>query len=773
MATSEGHETEHQHSGAGHNCEAHAGEQPMCSCDHNPGGECHCPPNECKCDQKHHLAGETQHGHNCCENGLPHDHIDGESHDHGHHDEAGHDHGHHDEAGHDHSHHDPRIFKRQFWFALALTIPTVIWSSMTQKVFGYSAPSFPFSNLIPAAVGTLLLFTGGRVFLRSGLQELKSKRPGMMALISLALVVAFGYSAFLTVAQLLNLTILGMAFMGMDFWWELAALITIMLLGHWLEMSSVAKAQSAVGELAKLVPDFAIKLDGKIERRIAVSELALGDLIVVKPGSVIPADGIVLFGESNVNESMLTGESNPVAKKWGDQVIGGTMNAVSAKLGLGELTIRVTALGEASVIGTIGKLVAQAQASKSTTQRLADKAAGWLFYAALGSAALTAILWPLLGHAPVDFVLERVVTVLVIACPHALGLAIPLVTAITTAKAANTGILIRDRVAFEATRKVDVVLFDKTGTLTTGERGVTSMHITRRGALESIDELLAVAAGLEKGSEHSIAQAILAEAASRKIEPLDVKDVMTTPGVGVSGRFAEYRLFAGGPALLTKNRIDIDVQDLVAADGANSSGNTVIYVVRDATLLGFIALGDQLRETSEDAVYQLQRLGKRVAMLTGDAHGVANSVAAKLGIDEVYAEVLPHQKAEVVATLQAGGATVAMVGDGVNDAPALAQANVGIAIGTGTNVAVESAGVVLLSDDPLAVVGAITLAKRSYAKMVQNLWWGAGYNILAIPLAAGALAPIGLVLSPAVGAVLMSVSTIVVAANAQLLRKDK
>lgn len=316
-------------------------------------------------------------------------------------------------------------------------------------------------------------------------------------------------------------------------------------------------------------------------------------------------------------------------------------------------------------------------------------------------------------------------------------------------------------------------MFDKTGTLTTGERGVTSMHITRRGALESIDELLAVAAGLEKGSEHSIAQAILAEASSRKIEPLDVKDVMTTPGVGVSGRFDEYRLFAGGPALLTKNRIDIDVQDLVAADGANSSGNTVIYVVRDATLLGFISLGDQLRETSEEAVYQLQQLGKRVAMLTGDAHGVANAVASKLGIDEVYAEVLPHQKAEVVATLQAGGATVAMVGDGVNDAPALAQANVGIAIGTGTNVAVESAGVVLLSDDPLAVVGAITLAKRSYAKMVQNLWWGAGYNILAIPLAAGALAPIGLVLSPAVGAVLMSVSTIVVAANAQLLRKDK
>jgi len=452
-------------------------------------------------------------------------------------------------------------------------------------------------------------------------------------------------------------------------------------------------------------------------------------------------------------------------------VFAGSINAVGMELGLGEIAIRVTAVGDASVVGTIGKLVSQAKASKSKTQRLADRAAGWLFYAALFSAFLTAVLWSLFGHTQLDFILERVVTVLVIACPHALGLAIPLVSSITTAKAARNGVLIRDRIAFEALRKIDVVLFDKTGTLTTGERGVIQTHITRRGALEDMDELIAVAAGLESGSEHAIARAILAEAAKRKVKPLEVKDVMTTPGVGVSGRFGEYRLFAGGPALLTANRIDIEVQDLMAADAANTAGQTVIYIVRDTALLGFVTLGDRVRETSHEAVYQLQRMGKRVAMLTGDAHGVANAVAAQLGIDEVYAEILPHQKAEVVANLQSNGARVAMVGDGVNDAPALAQANVGIAIGSGTNVAVESAGVVLISDDPLAVLSAMGLSKRSYTKMVQNLFWGAGYNVLAIPLAAGAFA--GLVLSPAVGAVLMSLSTLIVAANAQLLRKDK
>ena len=765
----------------------------MCSCDHNPGGECHCPPNECKCDQQHHILGETQEGHHCCENDLPHQHADTDpehhEHDHrehegheqlgheghqhgGEHEHAGHDgheeHDHSGHEGHDHSHHNPDAFKRWFYISLGLTVPTVIWSSMVQMELGYTAPAFPGSQFVPAIVGTVLLFTGGWVFLKAGFQELRAKKPGMMALISLALVVAFGYSAFLTIGQAT-----GLGFAGMDFWWELAALVTIMLLGHWLEMTSITRAQNAMGELAALIPDYAIRYSMGKEHRVLVSELQLHDYIVVKPGSVIPADGYVLAGDSNVDESMITGESQPVPKTKGDTVIGGTINAVAEKLGLGELQVRVTALGEESVIGTIAKLVQQSQRSKSKSQRLADRAAGWLFYAAIATAALTAILWPLLGHASSDFVLERVVTVLVIACPHALGLAIPLVSAITTARAARAGILIRDRVAFEQTRKVDVVLFDKTGTLTTGERGVTGLHITRRGALESTDELLGVVAGLEVGSEHSIAKAILALAEEREVAPLEVRDLMTTPGIGVSGRVDEYRMFAGGPALLTKNRIDVDVQDLVAADTANAAGDTVIYVVRDATLLGFVSLGDTIRESSHEAVEELQRAGKRVAMLTGDAHGVANAVATKLGIDEVFAEVLPHQKAEVVQGIQAKGLTVAMVGDGVNDAPALAQAEVGIAIGSGTNVAVESADVVLMASDPRAVFDAIRLAKQSYAKMVQNLIWGAGYNVIALPLAAGAFEPIGLTLTPAVGAVLMSLSTIVVAFNAQLLRKDR
>lgn len=676
-----------------------------------------------------------------------------------------------DDSGHaathhqGHNNHHAQVFKKQFLIALALTVPTLIWSSMTQDVLNFTAPEFPGSNLVSAVLGTILLFTCGRVFLTSGFKEIKARRPGMMALLAMALTVAFGYSAFLTVAQLA-----GLGFSGMDFWWELSALVTIMLLGHWLEMSSISRAKDAMGDLANLLPDFAIIKEKRVERRVPVSELKVGQMLVVRPGSVIPADGFVIAGHSFVNESMITGEFNPVEKHQDDHVFAGSINAVGMELGLGEIAVRITAVGDSSVVGTIGKLVSQAQASKSKTQLLADKAAGWLFYASLFAAFLTALLWPLVGHAQPSFVLERVVTVLVIACPHALGLAVPLVSSITTAKAARNGILIRDRIAFESVRKVDVVLFDKTGTLTTGNRGVIGSHITRRGALEDLDELIAVAAGLEQGSEHPIGRAILAEAAKRKIKPLDIKDIMTTPGVGVSGRFDEYRLFAGGPALLTKNRIDIEVQDLMAADAANSAGQTVIYIVRDTVLLGFVTLGDQLRETSQDAVYDLQRMGKRVAMLTGDAHGVANAVAAQLGIDEVYAEVLPHQKAEVVANLQAGGATVAVVGDGVNDAPALAQANVGIAIGSGTNVAVESAGVVLISDDPMSVLSAITLARKSYSKMVQNLLWGAGYNLIAIPLAAGAFA--GLTLTPAVGAVLMSLSTIIVAANAQLLRRD-
>jgi Cu2+-exporting ATPase len=778
-----------------HKCQAHGENPVMCSCSHNPGGECHCPPNECKCDQEHHLSGRTQVGHACCQTGAPHDHdvhsghAGHEGHE-GHEGHSGHEghegHSSHEgHTGHDHSHHDPKIFQRQFWFSLILTIPTVLYSTGFQELLHFAMPVFPFSQYLPAALGLVLLFTGGRVFLKSGLTELRSRKPGMMSLISLALVVAFGYSTFLTIAQLLNL-----GFAGMDFWWEGAALVTIMLLGHWIEMSSVMKAQNAVGELAQLIPDTAELVVEGIASRVPVSSLKVGDVVLVRPGGNFPADGVVESGKSKVNQAMLTGESDVVAKEPGSQVFGGTLNAFAPRGSiaellnddshdghdrqiLGALEVRLTAVGDSSVISNIMRLVAQAQASKSQTQRLADRAAGWLFYAALGSAALTAIFWSLAGHASPNFVLERVVTVLVIACPHALGLAIPLVTAITTDLAARNGVLIRNRIAFESTRKIDIFWFDKTGTLTTGERGFVSAHITRRGGLEDIDELIAVAAGLEVGSEHSLATAIVAEAAKRGIEPVEVKDVMTNPGIGVNGRVGEFRVFAGGPALLTKQKIDIDVQDLVVADAANTAGYTVVYVVRDTLLLGFVAIGDVMRPTSAQAVAQLQAMGKTVAILSGDAHGVVNAVAKELGINDVYAEVLPHQKAEVVSGLQAKGNTVAMIGDGINDAPALSQADVGIAIGTGTAVAVESADIVLVSDDPVSVAKAVSLAKRSYTKMVQNLWWGAGYNLVAIPLAAGVLNSLGFVLSPAVGAVLMSLSTIIVAANAQLLRRQR
>jgi Cu2+-exporting ATPase len=692
------------------------------------------------------------------------------------------DHGAH--AAHDsHAGHHAHIFKKQFFISLGLTIPTLVFSPMIGQWLGYGN-LFPGSNYIAAAFGTAMLFTVGRIFLTSGWGEIKRRKPGMMALIALALVVAFGYSLFLLVANAFGLNIMA----GMDFWWELAALITIMLGGHWVEMNSVQRAQNSVGELVKLIPDVVEIIEDGFPVKTSTRLLEVGNLVLVRTGYSIPADGVIERGQSRVNEAMLTGESAPVLKGPGDQVFGGTLNAVSGKapeftmqgtddeefeLPLGALTVRITAVGDQSVIGHIVQLVKQAQASKSETQRLADRAAGWLFYAALGAAALTALVWSLTGQQSLSFILERVVTVLVIACPHALGLAIPLVTAITTDNAARNGVLIRNRAAFEQLRKVDTVLFDKTGTLTEGNRSFVSAHVTRRGGLESVDELLAVAAGLEQESEHSIAGAILAEAQARGIDPVPVKDIMSIPGIGVSGRIDEFKLQAGGPAILTKNRIDVDVQDLYAADAANSAGYTSVYVLRNDLLLGFIAIGDVTRPTSADAVWELHQLDKKVAILTGDAHEVAKAVGKELDIEEIYAEVLPARKAEAVSDLQAKGRVVAMVGDGINDAPALTQADVGIAIGSGTDVAVESADIVLVSDDPESVAKAIKLAKRSYAKMLQNLWWGAGYNIIAIPLAAGVFQPIGLVLSPAVGAILMTASTIVVAANAQLLRRQK
>jgi Cu2+-exporting ATPase len=734
----------------------------MCVCDHNPGGECHCPPNECKCDQKHHLVNEIQQGHNCCATGGSHDPVvAGGAHDHSMH--AGHDmhgHDHSGHAGHDHSGHGD--FKKQFWWSLVLTLPIMYFSMTVHQLLGYPMPVFFGSEYIPAVLGVILFFTGGRVFLKTGWQEIKARQPGMMALIAMAIIVAFVYSSFITIVQTL-----GIEWAGMDFWWELAALISIMLLGHWIEMNSIMRAQNAVGELAKLVPATADLIQGEQIKNVATALLKVGDLILVRPGSAIAADGEVVEGSSDIDESMVTGESREVRKSVGDSVVAGTINGASSALGEGTLTIRITKVGGDTMIAGVMRLVAEAQASKSKTQRLADRAAGWLFYVATVAAALTAVLWPLLADPTADFVLERVVTVLVIACPHALGLAIPLVTSISSSKAAKSGLLIRDRKSFEALRNVDVVVFDKTGTLTEGKRKVAGVYSVE-GRNDS-NEMLALAAAVEKYSEHSLGRAIVAQA--EHLEVLPAKDFRTIPGIGVTARVGATVVTVGGPGLLTSRNLTLSANDLLRAHEENQLGRTVVYVLSESVLMGYISIGDNIRESATDAVRDIQRLGKHVVLLSGDAQGVVESVGAKLGITEVYGEVLPQQKSELVKKLQAQGKRVAMVGDGVNDAPALAQAEVGIAIGSGTDVAIASAGLLLVSSDPAGVSQAISLSRRTYSKMIQNLIWGAGYNVVAIPLAAGAFAGFGFVLSPALGAVLMSLSTIVVAANAQLLRR--
>lgn len=746
-----------------HKCEAHSPNPVMCVCDHNPGGECHCPPNECKCDQKHHLANEIQQGHHCCATGGPHGLV-GDSSSHAGHDmHAMHDHsGHagHDHSGHDHADHGN--FKKQFWWSLVLTLPIMYFSMTVHQLLGYPMPVFFGSEYIPAVLGVILFFTGGRVFLKTGWQEIRAGQPGMMALIAMAIIVAFAYSSFITIVQAL-----GFEWAGMDFWWELAALISIMLLGHWIEMNSIMRAQNAVGELAKLVPATADLVQGEQVKSVATALLKVGDVILVRPGSAVAADGVVIEGSSDIDESMVTGESREVRKSVGDSVVAGTINGASSALGEGTLTVRITKVGGDTMIAGVMRLVAEAQASKSKTQRLADRAAGWLFYVATVAAALTAVLWPLLADPTADFVLERVVTVLVIACPHALGLAIPLVTSISSSKAAKSGLLIRDRKSFEALRNVDVVVFDKTGTLTEGKRKVVGVYSVE-GRNDS-NEMLALAAAVEKYSEHSLGRAIVAHA--ENLELLQAKDFRTIPGIGVTARVGATVVTLGGPGLLTSRNISLSATDLMRAHEENQLGRTVVYVLSESQLMGYISIGDNMRDSALDAVRDIQRHGKHVVLLSGDAQGVVESVGAKLGIKEVYGEVLPQQKSELIKQLQAKGKRVAMVGDGVNDAPALAQAEVGIAIGSGTDVAIESAGLLLVSSDPAGVSEAIQLSRRTYSKMVQNLIWGAGYNVFAIPLAAGAFAGLGFVLSPALGAVLMSLSTIVVAANAQLLRR--
>jgi len=623
----------------------------------------------------------------------------------------------------------------------------VIWSMSVQEILGYAAPQFPGSELIPPILGTAVFLIGGRVFLVGARDELAMRQPGMMTLISLAIVVAF-------VASLAA----SLGIFRVEVWWELATLITIMSLGHWLEMRAIAQARGALDALAALLPDTAerVDADGNVTA-VPLAGLGVGDVVLVRPGARVPADGTVVEGSAEVDESMITGESRSVGKVAGDRVVAGTVAAG------GSLRVRVDAIGDDTALSGIMRLVAAAQASGSRAQALADRAAALLFYVALAAAAITLGAWIVAGR-PED-ALVRTATVLVIACPHALGLAIPLVISISTSLGARNGLLVKDRLALERARDLDVVIFDKTGTLTRGRPAVTGLEPVP-GVAE--DELLALAAAVEADSEHPLARAIVRAADDRGVGRQLASGFEALAGRGVRGRVDGREVSVGGPRLLTEAGLqETETMRRWADDGA-----TVLSVVSDGALLGAIAVADEIRPESREAVAALRQLGVRVAMITGDARPVAEAVARDVGIDpaEVAAEVLPADKDAAVARFQADGSRVAMVGDGVNDAPALARADVGIAIGAGTDVAVESAGIVLVSDDPRDVVGAIRLSRAAYQKMVQNLWWAAGYNIAAIPLAAGVLAPIGFIMPMSLGALLMSVSTIVVAANAQLLR---
>ena len=655
-------------------------------------------------------------------------------------------------AGHgtDHTGHE-QMFRARFWWSLLLSIPVLLYSEMIQMWLGFTPPSFPFSEWIPFVFSVIIFAYGGVPFLQMAVPELQERKPGMMTLISLAISVAFIYSV---VAQFVNL--------GEGFFWELVTLIDIMLLGHWLEMRSVRQASGALNELAKLMPDTAerIRSDDTTET-VPLSTLKRGDLFLVRPGASVPADGEVLEGHSNVNEAMITGESAPVHKMAGTKVIAGTIN------GDGSLRVRVTATGSETALAGIMRLVEQAQQSKSKTQVLADKAAGWLFYIALAAAVITAIAWTIAESFNIE-VLNRVVTVLVIACPHALGLAIPLVVAITTAMGARNGILVRNRLALEAAREIDVVIFDKTGTLTQGQFGVVDIAAAQGW---DADRALALAAALEGDSEHLIAQAIRRFARERKLTLPSISNFSALKGRGVQATIDNETYYVGGPRLLEMLSLTPESNIKNFTDSANNNAQSVVYLTTKDKIISAISIADVIRPESKQAVQSLRDMGIEVAMLTGDSQAVAKAVANQLGIQRVFAEVLPEHKDQKVIELQQQGKRVAMVGDGVNDAPALTRADVGIAIGGGTDVAIESAGIILVNSNPSDVVKIFKLSRASYSKMIQNLWWAAGYNIVAIPLAAGILANWGILLSPAVGALLMSVSTIVVAINAQLLRR--
>lgn len=712
-----------------HHSGDHHGDHPAPETDHTHH------PNHAS--HEHHADADT-HG-QAMYHGHPHSALDEDHQVHGHGEHAG---------------HSTAMFRERFWWSLILSIPVVIFSPMVAHLLGYPLPEFPGSTWIPPVLDTIIFVYGGTPFLKGGWKELKSRQPGMMLLIAMAITVAFVASW---------VTTLGLGGFDLDFWWELALLVTIMLLGHWLEMRALGGASSALDALAALLPDEAEKVIDGTTRTVDISELVVGDVVLVRAGARVPADGTIIDGAAEFDEGMITGESRPVFRDTGDKVVAGTVATDNT------VRVRVEATGGDTALAGIQRMVADAQESSSRAQALADRAAALLFWFALISALITAVVWTTIGS-PDDAVV-RTVTVLVIACPHALGLAIPLVIAISTERAAKSGVLIKDRMALERMRTIDVVLFDKTGTLTEGAHAVTGVAATV-GVTEG--ELLALAAAAEADSEHPVARAIVAAAAAHpeaSRRQIRATGFSAASGRGVRATVDGAEILVGGPNMLREFNLTTPAELTDTTSAWTGRGAGVLHIVRDGQIIGAVAVEDKIRPESRAAVKALQDRGVKVAMITGDAQQVAHAVGQDLGIDEVFAEVLPQDKDTKVTQLQERGLSVAMVGDGVNDAPALARAEVGIAIGAGTDVAMESAGVVLASDDPRAILSMIELSQASYRKMIQNLIWASGYNILSVPLAAGVLASSGILLPPAAAAVLMSLSTIVVALNAQLLRR--
>lgn len=642
------------------------------------------------------------------------------------------------------------MFRDKFWLSLLLTVPVIFYSPTIQDWFGFTAPSFPGSQYVPFVLSTIIFFYGGLVFIKGAISEIKTKLPGMMTLISLAIITAYTYS----VATQFFID-------GDGFFWELATLVTIMLLGHWLEMASVAKAESALDAISQLLPDKADKLVNGKPKTVLVSELKIGDLVLIRPGSRIPVDGVITEGSSSVDEAAISGESKPVTKSVKDEVIAGTSNQD------GSLTVKITKLGEDTALAGIMRLVSEAQTSKSNVQVLADKAAFVLTIVAIASGLLTFIVW--FFAKDTAFALERSVTVLVIACPHALGLAIPLVVSISTALSAKNGLLVRKRLALESARKLDWVLFDKTGTLTKGEHGVTDVWAAKG---YKKDDIVHLTASLEQNSEHIVGKGIVQYANEKKIHLDKVTKFKAIPGMGVEGTLhGTDTLIAASYRYISENQVTIPKEIEKEVKKAAKQGKTEVYLIKENSVIGAIALADIIRDEAKNTVATLKEMGIKTAMITGDSNEVASYVAKQLNLDTFFAEVKPEDKANKVKELQSDKSQVAMVGDGINDAPALTQANIGIAIGAGTDVAIKSADIILVKSNPQDVVKVIHLSKATYRKMTQNLAWATGYNLLAIPLAAGVLYGWGILLAPAVGAVLMSLSTVVVAVNAQLLRR--